>query len=128
TPAIWGDRIFLTSNDGKDLVLQCVSTQGKVLWKRTVGTGNRTFRGDEGNMASASPSTDGKHVYAFVGSGELACFDFQGKQIWKVNTQMRYGNFKLQFGMHSPPLLYGDRLYLQFIHSGGAWVIAIDKT
>jgi outer membrane protein assembly factor BamB len=127
TPAVWGERIFLTSNDGKDLVLLCISTRGKVLWKRTLGTGDHTVRGDEGNMGSASTSTDGKHVFAFVGSGELACFDFQGKQLWKFNTQKRYGKFDIQYGIHSTPLLYGDRLYLQLIHSGGAWVIAIDK-
>src|SRR5205823_14257563 len=90
-------------------------------------TGNRIARGDEGNGASASPSTDGKHVYAFVGSGELGCFDFDGKQIWKIDTQERYGKFNIQFGMHSTPLLYGDRLYLQLIHSGGARVIAVAK-
>jgi outer membrane protein assembly factor BamB len=127
TPAIWGERIFLTSQDGNDLVLMCVSTKGKVLWKRKLGTGNRIARGDEGNGASASPSTDGKHVYAFVGSGELGCFDFKGKQIWKIDTQERYGKFNIQYGMHSTPLLYGDRLYLQLIHSGGAWVVAINK-
>src|SRR5438270_13875924 len=41
TPAIWGERIFLTSQDGNDLVLLCVSTKGKILWKRKLGTGNR---------------------------------------------------------------------------------------
>src|SRR5262245_2507496 len=34
TPAIWGDRIFLTSEDGSDVVLMCVSTQGKELWRK----------------------------------------------------------------------------------------------
>jgi outer membrane protein assembly factor BamB len=127
TPAIWGDRIFLTSEDRGDLVLLCLSTEGKQLWSRKLGSGSKTARGDEGNGASASPATDGKHVWAFVGSGELACFDFDGKEVWKFNTQDRYGKFKNQFGMHSTPLLDGDRLYMQFIHSGGAWVIAVDK-
>src|SRR5579859_5695774 len=34
TPAVWGDRIFLTSEDGESVVLQCISTQGKELWKK----------------------------------------------------------------------------------------------
>jgi len=127
TPIVWGDRIFLTSQDGDKLVLLCISTQGKELWKRQLGSGNRRFRTDEGNDASASASTDGKHVWAFVGSGELACFDFEGKEIWKFNVQDRYGKFKIQFGMHSTPVLYGDRLYLQLIHSGAAVVVALDK-
>src|SRR5262249_7128948 len=32
----------------------------------------------------------------------------------------RYGKFDLQFGIHSTPVLHGDRLYQQFFHSGGA--------
>jgi outer membrane protein assembly factor BamB len=126
TPAVWGERLFLTSQDGDDLVLLCVSTGGKELWKHTLGHGGRRYRGDEGNMASASPSTDGSHVWAFVGSGELACLDFDGKEVWKFNLQDRYGTFKIQFGMHSTPVLFRDRLYLQLIHSGGAQVIALE--
>jgi outer membrane protein assembly factor BamB len=66
-------------------------------------------------------------VYAFAGSGDFACFDFDGKEIWRFNAQERYGTFKIQFGMHTTPFLYGDRLYLQLLHSGGYWVIALDK-
>jgi outer membrane protein assembly factor BamB len=127
TPAVWGDRIFLTSQDGADLVLLCVSTDGKELWRHKLGTGDRKARGDEGNMASASPSTDGTHVWAFVGSGELACCNFDGSEAWKFNLQERYGKFKIQFGMHSTPLLHGDRLYLQLIAGAGGRVIALDK-
>jgi outer membrane protein assembly factor BamB len=127
TPIVWGDRIFLTCQDGQDLVLMCVGADGKELWKHELGKGNKMVRGDEGNGASASASTDGKHVYAFVGTGELTCLDFDGKEVWKFNTQDRYGKFRIQFGIHSTPVLDGDRLYLQLIHSGGAWVVALDK-
>jgi len=127
TPAVWGDRIFLTCADGRDIVVMCVSTAGKELWKQKFGTDGRPFMGGEGNNASASPATDGKHVYVFAGSGELACFDLDGKEVWKFNAQERYGRFKIQFGMHTTPVLYGERLYLQLIHSGGAWVIALDR-
>jgi outer membrane protein assembly factor BamB len=125
TPAVWDKHIFLTSQDGDNLVVVAASTDGKLLWKRPIGA-NRPIRGDEGNGASPSPSTDGKHVFVFVGSGQLACFDFDGKEIWKFNAQDRYGRFQTQHGMHTTPLLYQDRLYMQLIHSGGAWVIALD--
>lgn len=127
TPVVWGDRIFLTSEDGDDLVLLCVSTQGKQLWKSKIGSGKQRFRVDEGNLASASPSTDGMHVYAFVGTGDCACFDFDGKPVWKFNAQERYGTFKIMHGMHTTPLLHGDRLYLALLHTGAKWVIALDR-
>jgi outer membrane protein assembly factor BamB len=127
TPAVWGDRIFLTSEDGSEIVLLCASTEGKQLWKRKLGpTIPKTFN-KEGNGASPSPSTDGKNVYALGGSGDFACFDFEGKEVWRFNLQDRYGKFRYQFGMHSSPLLHGDRLYLQLLHSGGFLVLALDK-
>lgn len=127
TPAIWGDRIFLTSEDGDDVVLLCIGTDGKQRWKQKLATGKARFRVDEGNQASPSPSTDGKQVYAFTGTGDFACFDFNGKEIWRFNAQERYGRFQIQHGMHVTPLLHEGRLYLSLLHSNGWWVVALDK-
>jgi outer membrane protein assembly factor BamB len=127
TPVIWGDRMFLTSADGNDLVLMCVSTEGKELWKKTLGTGDKRFLGGEGNNASASACTDGKHVWAIVGTGDCGCFDFDGKEVWKFNAQERYGKFNIMHGMHTTPVLHGDRLYLALLHEGGQWVLALEK-
>jgi outer membrane protein assembly factor BamB len=125
---VWDDRIFLTSTEGDDLVLLCIRTDSKVLWKRTLGTGNRVVRGGEANAASPSPSTDGQHVWAFVSTGVLACYDFDGNEVWKTNLEDRYGSFKLYFVMASTPLLDSDQLYLQLIHSGAWLVLALDKS
>jgi outer membrane protein assembly factor BamB len=127
TPVVWNDRIFLLSEDGEDVVLMCVGTDGKEIWKRKLGTGKRRFMRDEANQASPSPSTDGEHVYAFAGTGDFTCFDMNGKEIWRFNAQERYGKFKIQWGMHVTPLLHGNRLYHCLLHSGGWWIIALDK-
>ncbi|MGL6097299.1 MAG: PQQ-binding-like beta-propeller repeat protein [Fimbriiglobus sp.] len=127
TPCVWGDKIFLTAQAGKDLVLFCVGTDGKEKWKRTVGTGEGKFRGDEGNMASASCSTDGKRVYAFVGSGEVGAYDLAtGKPVWEFDLQEKYGKFRIQFGAHWTPVLYKDRLYLEVIHQNAQFLLALD--
>ena len=128
TPVVWDDRIFLTSAEGSDLVLLCIGTDGELRWKRTLGTGNRNVHGGEGNAASPSPSTDGKHVWAFISTGDLACYDFDGNEVWKTNLEDRYGDFNLYFVMASTPLLDGDRLYLQLIHSNAWLVLALDKS
>ncbi len=128
TPAIWGDRLFLTCESGDDLVLLCINTKGEALWTRKIGASSKKkYRSDEGNEASASPSTDGKHVYVFVASGDMACLDFDGKEVWHINLQERYGRFDIQFGLHSTPLLYQDRLYVQLFHTGGNYVVALNK-
>jgi outer membrane protein assembly factor BamB len=133
TPVVWDDRTYVTSTDGSDLVLLCVDKEGKIVWKQKIGAGNHDVRGDEGNYASPSPSTDGKHVWAFMGTGDLACFTVDGKPTWHFNVQDRYGKLNIQFGMTSTPVLDGDRLYVQLIHGEGdaatreATIVALDK-
>ncbi|RMG36456.1 MAG: pyrrolo-quinoline quinone, partial [Planctomycetota bacterium] len=119
TPVVWADRIFLTSPDGDDLLLLAVSTEGKLLWKRRVSRGNRTVRGDEGNAASPSPCTDGRHVWATFANGAMACFDMDGREVYRLDLNRKYGPFRIQFGMTSTPVLYDGRLYYQFIHGDG---------
>ncbi|MHC2066822.1 outer membrane protein assembly factor BamB family protein [Bremerella sp. T1] len=127
TPVVWDDHIFLTSVSEDDLLLLCIGTDGEEKWRRKLGSGNRDVRGDEGNSAAPSPSTDGKHVWAFFSNGSLGCFDFEGNEVWQIDVQKQYGKFDIQFGLTSTPVLHGDKIYLQLIHSGGAKVVALDK-
>ncbi|MDE0467197.1 MAG: PQQ-binding-like beta-propeller repeat protein [Candidatus Poribacteria bacterium] len=127
TPVVWEDKIFLTSAEGNALVLMCISTEGEELWKQTVGHGNRSVRGGEGNSAAPSPVTDGEHVWAFLGTGDLACYDFDGNQVWHTNLAERYGSFNLYFVMSTTPLIDKDRLYIHLIHSNAWLVLALDK-
>lgn len=128
TPVVWEDSIFLTSaTPSGDLLLLCVGTDGKERWRVKVTGGDRAVRGDEGNSASPSPATDGEHIWAFFANGVLACYEFSGHEIWKEDLQKRYGKFVNQFGLTSTPVLDGDRLYVQLLHSGAALVLALDK-
>ena len=116
TPCIWADKIFLTSIDGDDVVLMCVGTDGKEMWKHKMSAGAKAgYRGAEGDDASASCSTDGKHVWAYVGTGILGCYTFDGKPVWETNLQ-KYGKYNIQFGCHWTPVLYHGKLYLQVMH------------
>jgi len=132
TPCVSGDRIFLTSVNDDELSLMCYSTEGKELWRRTLATGNKDVRGDEGNSAAPSPSTDGKHVWAMFADGTVGCFTVDGQQVWKLNVEDRYGRLSIAFGMTSTPVLDDGRLYLQLIHGEGnpetreAQVVALD--
>ncbi len=127
TPVVWEDKIFLTSADGNALVLMCISAEGVELWKRTIARGNQVVRRGEGNSAAPSPTTDGEHVWAFFGTGDLVCYDFQGNEVWHTNIAERYGRFNLYFVMASTPLLDKDRLYMHLIHSNAWLVLALDK-
>ncbi|WP_197439672.1 outer membrane protein assembly factor BamB family protein [Calycomorphotria hydatis] len=119
TPVVWEDRIFVSTVDGEDLLLICVSTDGKELWRKLVGRGNQTARGDEGNSSSPSPATDGEHVWIMMGTGDLACYTVDGEDVWHFNLQDRFGAFDIQFGMSSTPVYHDGKLLLQLIHGDG---------
>ena len=127
TPIVWEDRIFLTSvsENEDDLLLICLNTDGEQLWQKKLGSGNRNVRGNEGNCASPSPCTDGQYVWAYVSTGHIGCYDFEGKEIWKGNLEEWYGTFELYFVMSSSPVVAGNMLYFQLNHSN---LTLIDET
>ena len=130
TPVVWNDRLFLNVADGDDLYLWCVDrTKGALVWKRLLGGGNVKMR--KQNMSSPSPVTDGKNVYVMTGTGVLKGFDFSGKELWSRDIQKDYGQFGLNWGYASSPLLFEDALYLQVLHGmktdDPSYVLRIDK-
>lgn len=116
TPVAWGNRLFLTAVVGDELTLICVTSDGKLEWSQVVSKGNKNVRGDEGNSAANSPSTDGKHVWVMFANGAIACFTVDGKKVWSLNLPDRYGKFNIAFGLTSTPVLDEGRLYYQLIH------------
>jgi outer membrane protein assembly factor BamB len=115
TPIIWGDVVFLNVAAGQNIELWTVDRRsGSVLWKRQLDTGNH--RKQKHNMSSPSPVTDGRTVWVMTGTGALKAFDFFGTELWARNIQKDYGQFGLNWGYGSSPLLYQGDLIIQVLH------------
>ena len=134
SPVVWDKNVFVTTSDGDGLALICFSTDGKLRWKRTLEGENVVTRMDNSNSASPSPITDGKHVWAMMTNGVMHCFTVDGDLVWKKDMQQEYGEFQIQFGMATTPVLDRGKLYFQFIHgamrekgTSVGWVIALDS-
>ncbi len=128
TPVIWGDRVFLTAQteDQIEWVIAVERNEAKILWEREVGKGmTRTRAG--ANMASASPSTDGERVVAVFGTGDLVCFDNDGRQLWKHNLPQEHGKFTVWWGYSNSPVIYGDLVFVTVINEGPSYLLALDK-
>ncbi len=130
TPIIWRERIFLNVAEGSDLYLWCVDRKaGTLAWKKLLGSGNIKMR--KQNMSSPSPVTDGKSVYVMTGTGVLKSFDFTGKELWGRDLQREYGEFGLQWGYASSPLLADNAIYIQVLHGmktdDPSYVMRVDK-
>ena len=115
TPAIWEELIFLNVAEGDTLELWCLDRNtGQPIWQRFLSDGNRRQR--KQNMSSPSPVTDGEHVWVMTGTGILRAFDFDGNEVWMRDIQADYGQFGLNWGYASSPLLYEGALYVQVLH------------
>ncbi len=118
TPAIWDNAIFVTAQQGDQLLLLRLDKDtGRIVWTRQVGTSQGTARqADRGqqkfhrlhNEASPSPVTDGEMVVVHFGNGDLAAYDFDGNQLWKRNLQDDHGPYTVWWGHANSPVIYRD--------------------
>ena len=117
TPIVWQDRIFLTGIDdnSKKLLATCFARgDGHVLWQKEVGVGFQ--QNDRNNMAAPSAITDGKLVWFYYGTGDLAAFDLDGNAKWSRNIQKDFGPFHINWIYGSSPLLFEGKLYVEVLH------------
>jgi outer membrane protein assembly factor BamB len=142
TPVIWGNDIFVSaaiiseilsnSRRGakytkpiKFVVMAVDRTNGKIKWEKQV----REEVPHEGQhstttLATASPITDGKRVYASFGSRGLYCFTTAGELLWEKD----FGKMRIrsQFGEGSSPALYKNRLVVNWDHEGQSFITVMN--
>ncbi len=100
---------------------------GKVIWQKTLKKEVPHERmHNTASQASASPLTDGEHVFAFFGSRGLYCLDRDGNVKWSKDL----GRMQIsgQFGEGASPALCGDTLVVNWDHQGDSWIAAFRKT
>ncbi len=132
SPIVWEDRIFLTTayDDGKRAAILCFDrNDGRKLWETAAPSAaapERIYR--KNSHASATPSTDGKRVYAYLGNQGLLAVDMAGRIVWHQSL----GPMKNYHGTAGSPLLYKDRIILyqdqgSFRSAEGAFIAAYDS-
>ncbi len=139
SPVIWEDQVFVvtavaTGRGGSgdlpnlDFKLLCLDrSSGDLRWEQTAVNATPHERTHSTNgFASASPCTDGKHVYAHFGSQGLYCYTMQGDLVW----QRDFGNMRARagFGEGSSPTLVDDFILVPWDHEGPSALYALNKS
>lgn len=130
SPAIWGERIFVTSADeqaDQQLLLCLERTSGKMLWTRALPFKKQKLIHKLNSHASSTPATDGQHVWTtyhdqprFV----VCCWDMDGKLVWSRSP----GEFHSKHGFCASPLLYKDAVIVNGDQDDkAAYLVALDK-
>lgn len=109
-------------------VVLCLNrADGTILWQRTaVETVPHEAHHRDHGFASASPVTDGEHVYAYFGSRGLHCYDLNGDLKWSKDLgDMQTRN---SFGEGSSPALFGDTLIINWDdEQDNDFIVALNK-
>ena len=107
TPIIWGDHVYLVAaiaTDEKpdvkiephpetltvppenifDFKVLCLERRtGNLVWEKTLASAApKEGRHDSTTYASASPTTDGEHLFVSFGSYGVFCLTLEGEMVW----------------------------------------------
>lgn len=133
SPLIWEDKVVVTAavpaGRGQQFTVLCYSrATGDLLWKKVANEAvPHQGTHQTNNYASASPCTDGEHIYAYFGSFGLYCYTMDGDLVWKRDDMGRM-NVLNNFGEGSSPVLADDVVLIQWDHQGPSSLYAINKT
>jgi outer membrane protein assembly factor BamB len=117
TPMVLGDLIVVTAEiDGKDGVL-AVDKAGNEMWRATLGTVSAFQHANAGSGCNPSPLTDGKQIFVYFKSGNLAALDPLGKVMWSKNLQKDYAKDGLKWDLGTSPILAGGHLVVAMMHN-----------
>jgi outer membrane protein assembly factor BamB len=126
SPAVAGDRIFLTSftPESKKLELICISAKtGAILWRRAAPPTEIEETHVVSNPATATPAVDEDRVYAYFSSFGVMAFDYAGESKWTLPLPMP----KTHHGSGASPILAGDLLILNHDAMKGGYLLAVDR-
>jgi outer membrane protein assembly factor BamB len=102
-------------------------SDGRRLWEyRLEARGPFPTLHEKHNLATPTPVTDGEHVIAWFGTGQLVALDLRGRVVWSKHLGEEHSPFDINWGHGSSPVLYRDLLILLCDHASASYVIALE--
>jgi outer membrane protein assembly factor BamB len=121
SPVVWEDRVFLSGGDQKKLQVFCFdAVTGRLLWTGDVESPHlkndeETFEVmEDTGFAAPTLVTDGRRVYAIFVTGDIAAFDFNGRNVWTKSL----GIPDSSYGYASSLAMYRNLVLIQFDQGG----------
>ena len=100
---------------------------GRRLWEyRLKAEGPFPDLHEEHNLATPTPVTDGRHLFAWFGTGQIAALDLNGALVWARHLGKEHSPFDISWGHGSSPVLYGALVILLCDHESASYLLALD--
>jgi outer membrane protein assembly factor BamB len=131
SPIVVDGRVIVTCSSGPNQdrlhVLCFDAASGKQLWERQFWATGRTLTHPSSANAAPTPASDGKLVFAFYSSNDLACLDLDGNLKWFRGLAHDFPHAGNDVGMSSSPVVLGDVVITQIECQGDSFAAGIDK-
>ncbi len=125
TPAVWGDRIFVTcAIDGEDGVV-CYDFDGTEQWRKKLGK-ERVGKHRNASGSNASPVVTKDFVVVYYKSATLACLDHQGNVQWQNNLVEAYGPDTLWWDRGTSPVLAAGNVVVAVMQQDNSYLVSFD--
>ena len=123
SPIVVGDTIYITGDQGDDLVISALGSDGSRRWSTRNGKAwNSSVPGSR-----ATCTFDGEKLYHMNAHGRLACLAaVTGAELWAVDTLQRFKADNITWGICESVLVHGDRVFVTPAGKDGL-MAALDK-
>ncbi len=128
SPILWDDRLYMSGADEEGQEVFCFNADnGELIWRKPVSNVPGTPEElpdvtEDTGFAAPTMTTDGNFVFSIFATGDLACFDMDGNQVWVKNM----GHPDNHYGHSSSLIMYENLLLVQFDQADVAFVAALD--
>lgn len=130
SPIVIGDRVIVTCSGGVNqdqLYTVCLDAKsGKMNWTQKYWATGRTFCHPLSANAAPTPASDGKHIYSFFSSNDLACTDMDGNLIWFRGLGVDFPKAGHDAGMSSSPVVKDGVVVVVVESQGAAFAMGLD--
>jgi outer membrane protein assembly factor BamB len=133
SPVVWGSRVFLSGGDPNGLRVYCFdAASGSLLWTGDVTRvapkeGEEPFEPmEDTGFCASTVATNGRHVCAIFATGDVGCFDFNGRKVWEKSMGIPDSSYSYASSL----AMYRNLLLIQYdqggIEDGLSALIALD--
>ena len=130
SPIVVGDQVVVTAASGPRQdrlhVLAFDAGTGRLRWERQLWATGHTDCNPFGGVAANTPASDGRLIFAFFSSNDLACFDLEGNLKWLRGLAYEHPATRNDVGMASSPLVVGDTVVVQLENEADSFVAGLD--
>lgn len=133
SPVVWGSRVFLSGGDPNGLQVYCFdAASGALLWTGNVTRaapkqGEEPFEPmEDTGFCASTVATNGRHVCAIFATGDVGCFDFNGRKVWEKSMGIPDSSYSYASSL----AMYRNLLLIQYdqggVEDGLSALIALD--